>query len=371
MEKIINIIVPIITFFLGYFGEKILDKIGAKIKEKRIKIQVNKTRKKMSTNAIDIIYTETIHPSISQNNIEVKKSDKRLFLAFPESLKSAAVQIEGEFAEKDESFCEFKFENYTSEEISSAIETAREEIAENFIKRECGLYDNGDKIGIVRLDSKTRSRNSQKTPKLLIETYQTDYFSHHVITRALQLLKPDKSYITEESLNSNLVWARTSFGVSVIVVLESTNEILLTHRAPSAAFTDGNSWIYVSATEPLSKKDLEAEEYMSALAHCVKRGLEEELGIEKNMYLFDNIEFHDCFFETNFFQDGIVASVKLSKEISPQQILTKRAMDKQLEIQDIFFIDNTADAIRKFIKQHRKEMRSQTIFALETYASSL
>ena len=180
-----------------------------------------------------------------------------------------------------------------------------------------------------------------------------------------------KDIINNETLNNELKWIRTSFGISVIIILKSTNQIIMTHRSKNASFSQGKNWIYVSVTEALSQADV--DEYDSAVdfSLCVKRGIKEELGIEKGMYHHDDIKFYDCFFETQFFQDGIVASVELSEKIMPQDIINFRAKDKRLEIEDIFFIDNNKAAIQKFINDNHNEMRSQTIFALESYLESL
>jgi len=47
------------------------------------------------------------------------------------------------------------------------------------------------------------------------------------------------------------------------------------------------------------------------------------------------------------------------------------AKDKLMEVAEIFTIDNTRSAIRRFIEEHRNEMRPQTIFALKSYRQRL
>ena len=367
-----EIIVPILTFLFGYFAEKLMDKISERFssrhktsKNKKIK---NKFSKKYTINAI---FTEDVYPCISSEDIWIKESGKKLFLAFPNDLRPNLKSIEGEFANEDQFFCDLVIPGYKTEVINNAIELAREEIALNFLKREDGLYFNGDKLGVAFLDSKSRTTDIKETPQLFVELYRTDHFTHRVITRAIEILGLTKDAVNSETLNNELKWIRTSFGISIIIILKSTNQIIMTHRSKSASFSQGKNWIYVSATEALSQADVDEYDSTIDFSLCVKRGIKEELGIEKGMYHHDDIKFYDCFFETQFFQDGIVSSVELSEKIMPRDILNFRAKDKRLEIEDIFFIDNNKSAIQKFIDENYNEMRSQTIFALESYLASL
>ena len=367
-----NLLIPIATFLLGYFAEKLMDKVSERFSV-RYRTMKNKKSKSKSVKKynIDAIFTEDIYPCISPEDIWIKENGRKLFLSFPDELRPLLKSVEGKFAEEDQFFCDLVIPGYKPEEIKNAVESAREEIALSFIKREDGLYFNGDKLGIAFLDSKSRSVDVKETPQLFVELYRTDHFTHRVITRAIEMLDVPKDIINNETLNNELKWIRTSFGISVIIILKSTNQIIMTHRSKNASFSQGKNWIYVSVTEALSQADV--DEYDSAVdfSLCVKRGIKEELGIEKGMYHHDDIKFYDCFFETQFFQDGIVASVELSEKIMPQDIINFRAKDKRLEIEDIFFIDNNKAAIQKFINDNHNEMRSQTIFALESYLASL
>ena len=164
-----EIIIPILTFILGYFAEKVMDKISEKFFQ-QYKIRKNrrfkdKIEKKYNINAI---FTEDIYPCISEEDIWIKENGKKMFLSFPDNLKTYLKSIEGEFKSEDQFFCELTLPGYTSEEISNAIELAREEIAIKFIERQDGLYFNGDKLGIVFLDSKSRSMDVRETPQLFV-----------------------------------------------------------------------------------------------------------------------------------------------------------------------------------------------------------
>ena len=368
-----EIIISIVSFLLGYFVEKIMDLVAQKVSNTyHIKTNKSKKLKLKKRYAIDAVCTEEIYPYVLPKNIWVKHDvSKSLFLTFPKELLAELKGIEGEFATEDHAFCKLTMPGYTDQEIATAIDKARFEIATKFVKREDGLYFNGEKFGVSFLDSKSRTMDIKEEPQLFLEFYRTDHFTHRVISRAVEILNPPVSMLNSEFLNQDLKWIRTSFGVSIIVVLKSVNQIIMTHRSQKASFCNGKNWIYVSATEALSKSDIDEYDSQLDLTLCVIRGIKEELGIDKSLYSHDRIQFHDCFFETHFYQDGIVASVELSEEIFPQDILEMRAKDKQMEIEDIFFVDNTKSDIQKFIHENHTDMRSQTIFALEAYLSTL
>ena len=375
MEILFSVASFLATFFLGFFAEKLLDKLIGKISQLRKKRANKRAKEKMKAQEIHAIFTEDIFPPISSDNIWIQEEDASFFLAFPDELKDEVKKHlraeDAPFAEKDHCFCDLTLPGFSDESIRSAIETARLEVAQKFVKREDGLYFNGEKYGVCRLDAKGRSATIDETPQLIADLYHTDYFTHRVVLRAAELLNIPTENLTGDSLNTSYRWLRTSLGVSVVVVLKSTNQIVMTRRSKNASFSDGNEWIYVSVTEALSHSDFDAYDKKVSLSLCVERGLKEELGIDTSMYCYNNIRFYDCFFETDFFQDGIVSSVTLYDKILPAQVQSLRAKDKRLEISEIFFIDNNKAAIRKFITENRAEMRSQTIFALESYAASL
>ena len=73
------------------------------------------------------------------------------------------------------------------------------------------------------------------------------------------------------------------------------------------------------------------------------------------------------FFENYFYQDGLTASIELSRNMSIEQIRALPAKDKKLETKEIFTIPNTRQSIEKFIQENANDMREQTIFALQSY----
>ena len=320
---------------------------------------------------INAIYTGDIYPPISCQNVKVKERNLKMYFSFPKELRDNLEDTDLSFSYTDEMFCDLVIPGYSYETLVKVIEEAKKEIALKFIERRDGIYFNGDKYGVYFLDSRSRTTDIKESPQLRLEVFKTDYFTRQVLTCALKKLNISKDIFNTDSLNNELKWIRASFGVNVIVILNSVNQIILTKRSKHSSYSSDKSWYYVSVTEGFSESDIDEYSCAPSLTLCVTRGMEEELGIEKSMFFDSDIKFHDCFFETVFLQDGIVVSVALNENIFPDDIMSLRAKDKFLEIDEIFFIDNNRKAIKDFIDFHKDEMRSQTIFSLESYMSSL
>lgn len=145
----------------------------------------------------------------------------------------------------------------------------------------------------------------------------------------------------------------------------------MTRRSKNVSFTNGRNLIYVSVTETFSNTDFNGYKDTADLKLCLERGVLEELGIKRQMLIPESEKFYDTFFETHFFQDGITVSVELKEDYDINDIINLSAKDKQLEIADIFTIDNSVSGVDKFIDENKEDMQAQTIFALESYKTRL
>lgn len=365
-------IIGIISFLAGYFAEKIMDMLLQKLTIWR-KAMSNKKRYKgfLETHYIDIQPQIRVFPYFMPQNIKIKNDEKKeQYIAIPKEYKNDN-RMDESFHRQDVLFKPLSIPGLPDEKVREAIEAARETIARKFLSREDGLCFNGKKYGISYADGFSRTTDSSENPILHIEVFKTDHYTSHVVSEAVRHLNINQNTITFDTLNSELNWLRTSLGISIIVVLKSTNEIILTHRSPSASYSGGKSWIYVSATETLTETDIDSYTQQIDLLLCLERGILEELGIPREMYIESSVRFYDSFFETHFLQDGIVASIELKDTITFDNIVALPAKDKQMEVKDMFTLPNTRKAIADFTSMNRDSMRKQTIYALETYAARL
>jgi len=373
-----DIALLIISFISGFFAEKIADYFYKRVKNRiiriMVKININKMSKILPIKIPDILPLVFGKPYFALDTIEVTiDTRKQMYLAFPKEKSQYLMKSCGEFSDKDILFKPLLVDTELEDEFRYALEEARQSVADDFINRKNGLYFNGKKYGVLVSDGFSRTCNEAETPRLSYKMFSTDYFTEQVISRAVKSVLPKEFEFTQEKLNDELNFIRTSMGVSVIVVLKSSNQIIMTRRAKNASFSEGKDWIYVSVTEGLSDTDFDAYIGKLRLDFCVKRGMLEELNIDESMYSTSSIRFLDSFFETSFMQDGIICTVELDETVDFDNVLlnAKKAKDSELEVDEIFLIDNNKRSIQDFINENSENMRAQTKFALESYYARL
>lgn len=346
----------------GFLLNKIINRIwGASL----IAFNKKNTKKRIDAlkenNIKDIIVLEEIVPYCRTQNIKTRILPEKNYIIS----ENESVKIDSEIVLSLSVILDMQIE-----EMATVLEKIRTIVREQFIYRTCGNYFNGKLFGVLRSDAHSRTEDAAEEPIFQIEFFKTDYFTHKVVEQLIRNHGAGVIPLNAETLNcARYNCIRTSFGLNVIVILRHTNQIILTKRSKSAAYSDGVEWIYVSVTETASETD--ETNGTVELKYALKRGLKEELGIEESMLYESTIKFYDHFYESNFYQDNIVASVELDEDISLDKLLTLKAKDKQLEVNNIFAISNTARSIEKFIKDNENKMRSQTIFALKSYAARI
>ena len=354
-----DIIIGIATFILGFVAEKILDKctilLGRKISKKR---KEGKLVCFLNEPHEDVLITASSFPFYKPDSVVVTLNREMVFrLAPPGGAKAV------DFSKKNQApevFCNFIKNN----DLQEKLEETKLAVYESFQQRTNGNHFNGKILGVNHLDGFSRTTDSKESPLLSIVFFETDYYTHKVIEKLISEWQREW-----DPLNSTYSWTRTSFGVSVILILPKQNEIILTRRAATSAYTAGKSWIYVSVTETVSETDYNEEKGNPDLVKCVYRGVNEELGITEWQLKTDTLHFYDAFYETHFHQDNVVASIEISEDLTFSDIYHLLAKDKFLETTDLITIDNDKRAITDYIKNHRNEMRSQTIFSLESFAA--
>lgn len=366
------LIIAGVSFLLGYFAEKIMDCLVGRLTSRYL---VWRTRRRVGRLAAeehrDILITCSGVPCFAAENIRIEQDGARaLYLAPPSELLAQMPESAGAFHREDQGLEQIGLPG-RSREVQAAVEAARRAVGEKFIRREDGLYFNGEKYGIDYSDGFSRTTDAMEQPILTLRLFQTDYFTHRVLDEAARKLRILPEQLSLEALNGPLRWLRASYGLSILVVLGSSNQIIMTHRTRNASFSEGKSWIYVSATEAFSPADDDPYIHRPDLLLCLQRGILEELGIPKEMYSRESIRFYDAFFETHFLQDGLVAAVTLKKEVTFDKVRALLAKDKQLEVEKLFLLQNERQAIERFIEANQGNMRSQTVFALKSHAARL
>lgn len=361
-----DILISFGMFVLGFFAEKLLDFfvniIKLKLKKIRKKQKLHNFYKDLHKN---VIITASGVPCFNPKQIKEEISNiPKFLLAKP----AGTCNINSSSFSEIDCLSE-DFKNYIkSNSLQNKLEDLRIKIFKSFIEKSNGNYFNGPLMGVSKINGFSRTTDVKEQPILCIEFYKTDYYTHKIVEHLIKDISFDTHMINN---TTEFSWCRTSFGISVILIIPKQNEIILTRRSANTAYSDGKEWIYVSVTETLSETDINEETGLPDLRKCVLRGIKEELGISERELKIDTLCFYDAFYETHFHQDNIVASIEISDELSFSDIYSLIGKDKYMEISDIFTISNNKKSIIEFIKSNKDEMRAQSIFALESFIARM
>ena len=359
-------IIAIGTFILGFLAEKLLDYIVDVLKKKIEKRKVEQEVQNFyMVSHKDVLITASGFPCFFPRQIEENISKETPFLL----AKPANVSKDNASSFSDADCVTDAFRNYIQNNcLQDQLEEARHEVFKSFSNKSHGNYFNGSLLGVRKITGFARTVDVREEPILSIEFYKTDYYTHKIIEQLMKNVTFNSDML---KVTTDFSWIRTSFGISVILIIPKQNEIILTKRAQNAAYTEGKEWIYVSVTETLSETDYNDETGGPDLRKCVLRGISEELGITERDLKIDTLRFYEAFYETHFHQDNIVASIEISDELTFSHIYSLLAKDKYMEVSDILTIPNDKKSIADFIKNNKNDMRAQTIFSLESFAARL
>lgn len=355
-----------ISVIFGIILTNIWNKSKNLIQEKSIKKNITKV---INRNSEDI-YTIASTVPFYQNNscIDIKINNKnKFYLSLPDNMKMNHNINVNEFKSTDCINIDIDYESLgiTKTEFLTILEEQRQIIANSFASRTGGMYFNGEKYGVLYSDGFGRTADKIEDPKLFIELFKTDYYTQRIIEQTLHKINI-RNKIDLNFLNQSMRGLRPSLGVSIILYIPNSNEIILTKRSKHASYNEKDKeWIYVSVTESFTTTDYDEFQKAPDLILCIQRGLKEELGIDKNT--IQDIKIYNMFFEKNFFQDGILAVAYLNKYITYQDVANLAAKDKELEISSFLPIKNSKNELHKFITANSKNLRPQTKYALENY----
>ncbi len=369
MATVLTMAENILWIFVGYF-------INFFIKKYKLIRSLNKTKNtifKVSKHSSDDIYTisSPIPFYYSNDYIETKLiDDQEFFLSLPEDKKNHFNIDTTTFSQVDRITININFDGLGINELDfyNKLEEQRISIANDFAERKNGIYYNSERYGVLYSDDFGRTCDEQENTKLKINLFRTDYYTQKIVENTLaSFLKKD--YIDLDFLNKNMRGLRCSLGVSVIILLPS-NEIILTRRSKNVSYGSSNKqWIYVSVTETFTYTDYDNYQKKPDITLCIERGLQEELGIDRNA--IEKIKIYNMFYEKKFFQDNILAFVQLKKHVTYDVVTSNYAKDKELEVAEIIPVKNSINAIQDFISKNENDMRHQTKYALENYIARI
>lgn len=233
--------------------------------------------------------------------------------------------------------CECFRSIYSLENINKAIKKTNEEINSNN-----AVHFIGDKIGVCGYDLSEGN--------LTMDIYITDHFTWQVFK---EIFKSEKSFFQEVILRINqanatekkalvklLAFLFSSFGVDIIIEGQDCRDnrmIIITARSGNIE-KDGKGSLHVSVNETFSRTDSVENKEKYSLVECVKRGIEEEMGIPQTLITEDLIKFHDFAIVTDEGEIGLSCHVNLSDVMPVEKMMMYPGQDKFLENEELLMV---------------------------------
>lgn len=233
--------------------------------------------------------------------------------------------------------CDFMLEVYSVDNIMAHIERVVEKMSDdnsiNFI---------GDKIGI-------EGYNISKG-KLTLDIYMTDHFTFNVFKDIFKDKKVKNDFKTiirrtnivnkhdKILLVRSLKYLLSSFGIDIVIHGRTANKKrgMLVGLRSGRIEKSGESKLHVPVNETFTKTDVECNRY--SLFACVKRGINEELGIPTEMIRDESISFHDFALVTDEGEIGLGCHVDLSKTMTLEQARLYPGQDKYMEMDNLVIV---------------------------------
>lgn len=183
-----------------------------------------------------------------------------------------------------------------------------------------------------------------------MDIYRTDHFTWQVFK---EIFKAEKPFFQEVILRVNkataiekkylvklLAFLFSSFGIDIIIEgLDCRNKrrIIITARSGKIE-KDGKGSLHVSVNETFSRTDSIENKEKYSLIECVRRGIEEEMGIPQTLITEDIIRFHDFAIVTDEGEIGLSCHVNLSDVMPVEKMMMYPGQDKFLENEELIML---------------------------------
>lgn len=227
---------------------------------------------------------------------------------------------------------------YSLQSINFYIDKVNREMLQNN-----AIHFIGDKIGV-------KDFNMQGEELELI-VYKTDHFTWQVFK---EIFKANKSFFQEIILRINhanwnekkllircLAFVFSSFGIDIIIESKDCagNRKLIISARSGKIETNSKSSLHVSVNETFSRTDfIDDSNVEYGLYECVRRGIQEEIGIPVNEIDNGIIKFHDFAVVTDEGEIGLSCHVDFSNIIPAEKIVMYPGQDKYLESEDLLIL---------------------------------
>jgi hypothetical protein len=254
------------------------------------------------------------------------------------------------------------FSHVTPGHIHAAKRETRDHIAR---RDEVGwpVFD-GRKFGVARI-RRTRSPESEYH-RLIVNVYETDYFTSLFAKRLYAQLNPDDQVRIERNQDlSQYSGLLASFGFDILLFFphEGVPHVLLTRRSMnvSEAAIFGGMW-HVSMNEGLSTSDRYASEFDSTSTFY--RGFDEELNLRRSN--ISHAELYEPFLQYANFEIGITGAAYTTLGLEELLQHSELAADIVLETERLTALPATSEQLSRFLQDERRGMTDSLAFCLQS-----
>lgn len=178
-----------------------------------------------------------------------------------------------------------------------------------------------------------------------------------------RIYKNNKDIVPDNNSESynKMRYFLTSMGMNVLLYLKDEGKIVFAKRSGKLINMTKSMW-HVSMNEAISITDISETNEAIDLHRCIRRGLNEELGLDMRDI---SIDYSDLFFLKDPFETGISAFVTVkNRSFSELKILYSAAKDKELESEDLIAVDLSPKALSKFMKENELTETAQYLIKM-------
>lgn len=357
-------------FITGLIFEAIGSSLRRFISRYRMKREVERMDEE-SLKALGVVSLDHADPHYEPPNVSIRPTGKKLFVGIPTKLRDDVRLLDERFTFNEDTSLDGtdRFDDIArSTQISrlpQLIKAHANTVGNQFLRSLQNQHgrSNGRKYGVHNV--LLRRYGEPEQSGLVIEAFETDYFTHRVFRSIYHELRAAGHPIAEADKYSYSKYTpfTTSLGVNAYVLLEHGGEtfIVFAKRSTFVANTSKSKW-HVTVNEGLSADDL--SEGRISIVQCLERGLGEEMGVTlEHRGSIAHMRLYDMFLEKNNFEIGMTGAVKLRMSPSRLMELYETARDGSFEIDDLEFIPYTRRAIQRFVQEHKGEFTTAGLYS--------
>lgn len=369
LKKIFEI-KDIVWFLIGLLVPCLWNLIKEKIKTIKMKKKIKKCDMEFADNSIISLAHGDPFFKISSKQCELMLDvpQELFYISMPEGIKKQILDIREDFFnttwETEQAFFDNQTEKDMITEVSGILGLSVEDTTKMYLEEKENIalfflekvkagdpYFIGEMYGVKKID--LSRKGSEERSNVKIDAYKTDYYTHRVMAAIYRRVYENKKNIVPENnpeSYNKMRYFLTSMGMNVLLYLKDEKKIVFVKRSGKLVNMTRAMW-HVSMNEAISITDISETNEAIDLDKCIKRGLNEELGV---VIKGINIRYSDLFFLKDPFETGISAFVTINNMTFSElrELLYPSAKDKELESEGVIAVKVDGGELIDFMKKN-------------------